>query len=296
MSTGPPSYYNSNNSRPQSGDVSATITTNLDPQQQELVNLNRQNLYTNDTKIAHNRRINLFIEFVEENTAATPNFIGEGTIADVVVGIDMAVVPDKSWYMYSKKKNAIIYRTKDLVWKNITVDMVNLFYAVDKYNCKYEKGQLKRNDAGMKIMLAFDTRRKFFDALTYGKTLAKQNFNSSLEIEKPMIIKSLRIANAQQKGNGQVEENEADPMSRTLCEFMCKCAIYVGNSLWWTMALLQWNCMARSQNIDNLRFTNLKVRNRLVEVFKFHYRYRCAAILFLIPNYIFIFTSPRFPT
>ena len=263
MSTGPPSFFGSK-SRPPPSDVTATITTNLDPQQQALVNLNRQNLYTNDTKIAHNRRINHFIEFVEERTAAKPDFIGDGTIDDVVVGIDMAVVPDKSWYMYSKKKNAITYRIKDLVWKNITVDMVNLFYAVDKYNCKYEKGQLKRNDAGMKIMLAFDTRRKFFDALTYGKTLAKQNFNSSLEIEKPMIIKSLRIANAQQKGNGQVEENEADPMSRTLCEFMCKCAIFVSNSLWWTMALLQWNCMARSQNIDNLRFTNLKVSKKSI--------------------------------
>ena len=258
MSTGPPTFFG-NKSRPSTADVAATITTNLDPHQQELVNLNRQNLYTNYTKLSHNRRINLFINFVEEHAAQDPNFIGDGSIDDVVVGIDMAVVPDKSWYMYSKVKDVIMYRTKDLIWKNITVEMVNLFYAVDKYNCKYEKGQLKRNEAGMKIMLAFDTRRKYFDALTYGKSLAQQSFNSKLEIEKPMIIKSLRIANAKQKGNGQVEEKEADPMSRTLCEFMCKSAIFAGNSLWWTMGLLQWNCMARSQNIDNLRLTNLKI-------------------------------------
>ena len=98
MSTGPPSYYNNNNSRPPSADVAATITINLDPQQQELVNFNRHNLYTEDKKIGHNRRINLFIAFVEENAAADPNFIGEGTIdADVVVGVDFELLETRKY-------------------------------------------------------------------------------------------------------------------------------------------------------------------------------------------------------
>ena len=95
MSTGPPAYYNNNNNSRSSADVVATITTNLNPLQQELVNLNRQNLYTPETKKAHNSRINTFIEFVEENAAADPNFICEGTITDVVVDIDLATVVDK---------------------------------------------------------------------------------------------------------------------------------------------------------------------------------------------------------
>ena len=46
--------------------VTPTITTNLDSEQQLLVNSNRSNLYTKDTKKAHNRRINTFITFLED--------------------------------------------------------------------------------------------------------------------------------------------------------------------------------------------------------------------------------------
>ena len=149
---------------------------------------------------------------------------------------------------------------------NVHHVMVELFYAEDKYNCKYADGQIKRNEAGEKIMLGYDARRKYFDAFTYGKTLSKQNFNDAMMIRKPIILKSLRIANAKQKGKGQVEESDADAIPRPLCEYMCKSAISAGDAFWWLFTLLQWNCMARSQNIDNLRFTNFKVADDSIVV------------------------------
>ena len=62
------------------------------------------------------------------------------------------------------------------------------------------------------MMLGFDTRRKFFDALKHGRKLATQSFNIELSMAIPDLIKGLRIANASMKENGQVEENEADAM------------------------------------------------------------------------------------
>ena len=168
-------------------------------------------------------------------------------------------------YIYSQTKKHKSYRKKDIVWKNVTVDMVELFYAEDTYNCKYKDGKIKRNKKGDKIMLGYDAHRKYINAFTYGKTLVKQKFNK-LEISKPLILKSLRIANAKQKGKGQIEEGEADPIPRPLCEYMCKDAISAGDAFWCFFTLLQWNCMVHSQNIDNLRFTNFKVADDSIVV------------------------------
>ena len=66
------------------------------------------------------------------------------------------------------------------------------------------------------------------------------------------------------KENGQVEENEADAMPLPLFEYMCLSAIVEGNAFWWAMSLLQWNLMARVQNIDNLSFASFSMGNDLI--------------------------------
>ncbi len=67
-------------------------------------------------------------------------------------------------------------------------------------------------------------------------------------------MKSLKVTTAEAKGQNQLDEQEADPIPLPLLRFMCKCAIVSGNAFLWVMALLQWNCMARSQNIDDMTF------------------------------------------
>ena len=74
------------------------------------------------------------------------------------------------------------------------------------------------------------------------------------------------VGNAKEKRKGQVEESDTDAILRPLLEYMCTSAISAGDAFWWLFTLLQWNCMARSQNIDNLRFTNFKVADDSIVV------------------------------
>ena len=69
--------------------------------------------------------------------------------------------------------------------------MVELFFADPLYSYKYAKGEIQCNKEGMPMMLGFDTRRKYFDALKRGGKLARQNFNKELSIDIPDLIKSL---------------------------------------------------------------------------------------------------------
>ena len=72
-----------------------------------------------------------------------------------------------------------------------------------------------------------------------------ENFKNGLKQEKKRA-----------KGRGEIEEREADPISFELFTFLCTCTINEGDPLLWAMALLQWHCMARCPNIDDLRLRN----------------------------------------
>jgi hypothetical protein len=262
MSGGPPVHFgNTGANLAQSNTVVSTITTQLNQAQQELVNDNLRKLYRPNTVKDHNNRIKKFIRILHKTIKKNPNFIKNGGVKDVIRKINIANVPDKSWYVYSTRNGRNFHRKYDLIWANITPDMMNLFYTDEKYNCKYEHGFLKLNSRGVKMMLGFDARRKYFDALTFGSKIANEELSRDLLMAKPIILKSLKVANAEHQGSGQVEESDADPIPRPLCELICKYAVGIGLGFWWLFTLLQWNCMARSQNIDNLRFTNFKVSN-----------------------------------
>ena len=55
-----------------------------------------------------------------------------------------------------------------------------------------------------------------------------------------------------------MDEREADPISWTLLNIILQWAINSGNIFVCVFSLLQWHCMARSQNIDDLAFHNFK--------------------------------------
>jgi len=65
MSAGPPIYFaNAGQNFAQSNNVVATITTELNPMQQELVNKNMRKLYSVKTIKDHNNRITKIIRFL----------------------------------------------------------------------------------------------------------------------------------------------------------------------------------------------------------------------------------------
>ena len=243
----------------------STIEAGLTEEQQALVNTNRQYLTTVETIKGHNKRLSAIISFIEEKAGENPLFITNGTISDLVVPLDLDLVDDKEAYLEGTRGGRK-YRTKDLNYPNLQKKMVELFFADPHHNYKYKKGVIQCNKEGKPMMLGFDTRRKFFDALKHGRKLATQSFNIELSMAIPDLIKGLRIANASMKENGQVEENEADAMPMPLFEYMCQSAVVAGNALWWVMSLLQWNLMARVQNIDNLSFASFSMGTDSIRV------------------------------
>jgi hypothetical protein len=116
------------------------------------------------------------------------------------------------------------------------------------------------------MVCRFDHRRKHCCSLKYGQKLANGLFNSKLTNLMADIIMGLKVANAELKHKGQVEENKADQIPPSLFEFMSKCVMNEGNALWWGMSVLQWSLMARVQNIDNLVFRSFSMGSDRINV------------------------------
>ena len=142
--------------------------------------------------------------------------------------------------------------------------MVMLYYSDPRYKYRWEVDEngnkrIMKNPDGKEVYLTFDTRRKVLDALKYGKQLDKGCWNTDFKFSIKERIKGLRVKVQEAKSRGQVQESEADAIPFSLLECMCQYAIQTGTALMWAMSLLQWNCMSRSQNIDNLKFSNFSI-------------------------------------
>jgi len=254
-----PNYNNQHETGPT---TAATVTLHLNPTQQDTVNKSKRDVLAVKTRKKHNSNITLFISFIEECCATDPNFIRNGSVNDIVKMVDLSAVPDKEIYIQASRGEQ--YRQKTVVWNNVSRELVDLFLFDPRYMYKWEKGpngikQIKQTVDNKNTLLTFDTRRKYIDALKFGKKEDKGSWNSDLQHSLKDIITSLKVNAREAKSNGQVEETEADALPFTLFEYMCQYAIQAGNAFLWVMALLQWNCMSRSQNIDDLKFSNFSL-------------------------------------
>ena len=63
---------------------------------------------------------------------------------------------------------------------------------------------------------------------------------------------ALKKENQQFKKRGQVDESESDPICAPLYKEIAGCAVRKGFIQAWVFTVLQWNLMARSQNVDGL--------------------------------------------
>jgi len=64
---------------------------------------------------------------------------------------------------------------------------------------------------------------------------------------------------AQATSEGKTDKNSCDPIPFKVYKLILKWAIETSNILVWFLSLSQWNCMARSANIDPLKFHNFSV-------------------------------------
>ena len=126
---------------------------------------------------------------------------------------------------------------------------------------KYENGnkQIKTTNV-IKLKNGFDLHRNVLEAISYGQKIAKKRFplNCSLKTEK--FKKGLQSQNEEAKEQGALEQSEADAISLELFLFMCQSELQSGDSFMWLFSLMQWSCIARSQNIDHLRFCHVSVK------------------------------------
>ena len=109
---------------------------------------------------------------------------------------------------------------------------------------------------GTKVFYCFDHLRKLKDEILFGVQGAKVCLLDGYVVDISAYIESLRKENQKAKNMGQVIEQEVDPISPPLYRLICKRTWLKGDIFVWAVTVLQWNCMARSINIDNLIFNS----------------------------------------
>jgi len=67
-------------------------------------------------------------------------------------------------------------------------------------------------------------------------------------------MQSLKKQKTTARKNGQLEEKEANPITFSLYRLICFYALSSGDIFTWAHTVCQWNCMARSVNIDGFSF------------------------------------------
>ena len=143
--------------------------------------------------------------------------------------------------------------TKDLVYEGI--------------NSRYIKAYLSqkiRKSSGK--LMSFDTIRKYWDTVQYGAREANVLLHVSFYQEKDKYLQAFKKQIAKEKGEGNVDEREADPIPWKLFVLICTWVVSEGNILLWVWSILQWNLMARSINIEPLAFHNFTVFNDTIQV------------------------------
>ena len=99
--------------------------------------------------------------------------------------------------------------------------------------------------------------RKFHDAILWGSEKAKQPLPPDYLREMPKYLDSFKKETMKAKQEGMLDEEEAEPIPFALYIKICKWEI-LGKFIYvWVFTVFQWNCLARSINIDPLALHNL---------------------------------------
>lgn len=139
----------------------------------------------------------------------------------------------------------------DLIYDKFDVNLLKAFIGANKVRGETEDGQL--------LYYNYDTMRKYKDAVLFGAKRAEVPLSLHFTSNIKAFLDSLKKENQSKKKMGQVAEEESDPITFPLYIKICTEAVCKGMIFLWVFTVLQWNCMARSINIDNLRFNCFSV-------------------------------------
>ena len=100
----------------------------------------------------------------------------------------------------------------------------------------------------------FDHVRKYHDAVLYCAKMAEVQLPSDYLFQMNAYKDTMKKEFTIVKGEGKMEEHEADPIPFSLYEDMNMWAIEAGSVSTWAFSALQWNCIGRTVNISPLGF------------------------------------------
>jgi len=102
----------------------------------------------------------------------------------------------------------------------------------------------------------FAHQRKYHDAILWGAKKVRLEFPAGYRQQMKDYLDTLAKEKTKAKEKGQVDEQEADPITFELFKKLCQWALESGNIMVWAFTILQWHCMGRSVNIAPLGFHN----------------------------------------
>jgi len=136
--------------------------------------------------------------------------------------------------------------TEDIVYAGLNVQMILSFMA-----------HKKRKPNGK--ICSHVQIRKYNDAILWGANQAKQLLPSSYYEEMKNFLDAFKKTAATAKSEGQLDEQEADPINPTFFRCILRWALAERNIFIWVFSLCQWHFMARSINIGVLALHNFDV-------------------------------------
>lgn len=170
------------------------------------------------------RQIYLFLQ------ASYPEYCERGGV--VVIGAN-----DQQNYHHTN--------THDLKYVGMNVELIKAFLGHKK---------IKANGKTS----SFTQMRKYYDAILWGATSAKEQLPTSFYVEMDKWMNAYRKETKKAAKDGNLDENEADPVPFTLFRLWMTWSLESHNVYVWVFALLQWNLMARSISVGTLAFHNFR--------------------------------------
>jgi hypothetical protein len=135
--------------------------------------------------------------------------------------------------------------THDLKYLGMNVELIKAFLGQKK---------IKLNGKTS----SFTQMRKYYDAILWGATSAKEQLPTSFYVEMDKWMNAYRKETKKAAKDGNLDESEADPVPFTLFRLWMTWSLESRNIYVWVFGLLQWNLMARSISVGTLAFHNFR--------------------------------------
>ena len=200
----------------------------VDAELQDLVDDTEQHEKSPKTSREYRNRISHIIKFIQEKY---PGYYAIGVV-------------ELTEEQRARRNNYYYNNTHDLIYTGINVKVIKAFLA-----------SIKKKSNGKTC--SHVQLRKYHNAIVHGAEKAGQTLPDSYVREMKKFLASFEKETRKAKNKDELDEQESDPIPFQLYRLICEWAILTGDLFVWLYTVTQWNCIARSINIDNIGFHNI---------------------------------------